>query len=276
MYRYRRAAHYAAWYDNPDEEYASSRNPFGRRQPRRAWSGDDELHRAETGEGLTSGLRIIRTDDDYRPRVLPEERRLSENARTDQSVVQPGSYTEHSIPSPSKSLAIEEAPSAVATRIVETRDAPLVSGSVSIKPKDLERQNDQVLPHSSSMEDDHIRNRRFNGPSLFSMMKKDATTVQDGLTDNKAKRMYSFGSQMKATLLGSWFNIFLPLVPVGFYIKYANSSPVTTFAVNFVAILPLGLMISSCTEELILRLSGFKSMAVIVAFRWVLCVPKKQ
>lgn len=106
------------------------------------------------------------------------------------------------------------------------------------------------------------------------MMKRDATAVQYGPAD-KNHFKFTLLSQVKATLLSSWFNVFLPLVPVGFYIKYANSSPVTTFAVNFVAILPLGLMISSCTEELILRLSGFKSMAVIVAFRWVVCVAEK-
>jgi len=44
-------------------------------------------------------------------------------------------------------------------------------------------------------------------------------------------------SQLKATLLSSWIMVFLiPAVPAGIVVKYTNQSPVTTFAVNFIAI----------------------------------------
>jgi Ca2+:H+ antiporter len=83
------------------------------------------------------------------------------------------------------------------------------------------------------------------------------------------KRLFTPIGQIRATLMNSWINLLFFFVPAGFVVKYTNRNPVTTFAVNFVAILPLGFMMSYATEELMLRLVGFQSMAVIVAFGYV-------
>ncbi|KAH0054026.1 Calcium/proton exchanger, partial [Aureobasidium melanogenum] len=71
-------------------------------------------------------------------------------------------------------------------------------------------------------------------------------------TDTKKKRRpkISVASQFKATLLGSWVNVLLVCVPVGFALRYAHSNGIAIFVVNFVAIIPLAAMLSFATEEL--------------------------
>ena len=51
-------------------------------------------------------------------------------------------------------------------------------------------------------------------------------------------------------LFGSWINILLLAVPVGFAIDYAHLNGIANFCVNFVAIIPLAAMLSFATEEL--------------------------
>ncbi|KAG9597203.1 Calcium/proton exchanger, partial [Aureobasidium melanogenum] len=71
-------------------------------------------------------------------------------------------------------------------------------------------------------------------------------------TDTKKKKRpkISVASQFKATLLGSWVNVLLVCVPVGFALRYAHSNGIAVFVVNFVAIIPLAAMLSFATEEL--------------------------
>ncbi len=72
---------------------------------------------------------------------------------------------------------------------------------------------------------------------------------------------------MKATLFKSWITILLIFaVPAGFAVKYTDQSPVVTFAVNFVAILPLGQILDAVTEELVIRRGGHEGMLIVITF----------
>ena len=55
-------------------------------------------------------------------------------------------------------------------------------------------------------------------------------------------------------------------VPAGFAVKYTNQSPVVTFAVNFVAIIPLGQLLDAVTEELVIRRGGHEAMLIVITF----------
>jgi len=68
------------------------------------------------------------------------------------------------------------------------------------------------------------------------------------------KRKIPFGAQFRAALFGSWINILLIFVPVGFAVNYAHvGGPWPTFIINFIAIVPLAATLSFATEELALR-----------------------
>ena len=55
-------------------------------------------------------------------------------------------------------------------------------------------------------------------------------------------------------------------VPAGFAVKYTDQSPVITFAVNFVAIIPLGHILDAVTEELVIRRGGHEGMLIVITF----------
>jgi Ca2+:H+ antiporter len=59
--------------------------------------------------------------------------------------------------------------------------------------------------------------------------------------------------QFKAVLFGSWINVLLIFVPVGFAVNYAHLESVPVFIINFIAIIPLAGMLSYATEELAIR-----------------------
>ncbi|KAF2812767.1 calcium/proton exchanger [Mytilinidion resinicola] len=59
--------------------------------------------------------------------------------------------------------------------------------------------------------------------------------------------------QFRAVLFGSWINMLLILVPIGFAVNYSHINSIAVFIINFVAILPLAAMLSYATEELALR-----------------------
>ena len=78
---------------------------------------------------------------------------------------------------------------------------------------------------------------------------------------------YTVWGVLRATLFASWITVFLILaVPVGFAVKYTDQSPVVTFAVNFVAIIPLGQMLDAVTEELVIRRGGHEGMLIVITF----------
>lgn len=68
------------------------------------------------------------------------------------------------------------------------------------------------------------------------------------------KRKIPVVQQFRAALFGSWINILLVFVPIGFALYYSHKvGPVPVFIVNFIAIIPLAAVLSYATEELAIR-----------------------
>ncbi|KAF2188286.1 calcium/proton exchanger [Zopfia rhizophila CBS 207.26] len=69
------------------------------------------------------------------------------------------------------------------------------------------------------------------------------------------RRKIPVGAQLRAVFFGSWINVLLLFVPVGFALYYAHipNGSVPIFIINFIAIIPLAAMLSYATEELALR-----------------------
>ena len=74
----------------------------------------------------------------------------------------------------------------------------------------------------------------------------------DTRESKRRKRGVSPWKQFKEVLFGSWVNVLLICVPVGFAVKYAHLNGYALFVVNFIAIIPLAAMLSFATEELAL------------------------
>ena len=72
---------------------------------------------------------------------------------------------------------------------------------------------------------------------------------------------------LRATPFRYWVTgLLISAVPAGFAVKYTNQSPVVTFAVNFVAIIPLGHVLDAVTEELVIRMGDHQGMLVLITF----------
>ncbi|CAD6578898.1 MAG: hypothetical protein ASARMPREDX12_009011 [Alectoria sarmentosa] len=81
------------------------------------------------------------------------------------------------------------------------------------------------------------------------------------------ERKYTVWGGLRATIFSSWIMMFLiSAVPAGFAVKYTDQSPVITFAVNFVAIIPLGHILDAVTEELVIRRGGHEGMLIVITF----------
>ena len=88
-----------------------------------------------------------------------------------------------------------------------------------------------------------------------------------GDVQTKEKGKYTIWGGLRATLFASWITICLIFaVPAGFAVKYTNQSPVVTFAVNFVAIIPLGQILDAVTEELVIRRGGHEGTLIVITF----------
>ena len=87
----------------------------------------------------------------------------------------------------------------------------------------------------------------------------------------KDRGKYTVWGGLRATLFASWITIALiPTVPAGFAVKYTNQSPVVTFAVKFVAIIPLAQVLDAVTEELVIGRGGHEGMLIVVTFGYAL------
>ncbi|KAG2180033.1 hypothetical protein INT43_003820 [Umbelopsis isabellina] len=63
----------------------------------------------------------------------------------------------------------------------------------------------------------------------------------------------TFVSSFKFTLLSSYFNVFLIIIPVAFVASWLEWSDTVVFSLNFIAIIPLAKLLGIATEELALR-----------------------
>ena len=100
---------------------------------------------------------------------------------------------------------------------------------------------------------------------LSSIQIEGEPSTSDAQTKEKGK--YTIWGGLRATLFASWITVGLIFaVPAGFTVKYTNQSPVVTFAVNFVAIIPLGQILDAVTEELMIRRGGHEGTLIVITF----------
>ncbi|MCJ1477618.1 hypothetical protein MMC13_006291 [Lambiella insularis] len=99
------------------------------------------------------------------------------------------------------------------------------------------------------------RKRKLGG--LLGKFRKHKDDEKEAVEDDdqsKPKPKFTAMSQLRATLLNSYINVLLILVPVGIALNYAgNLNPIAVFTINFIAIIPLAGMLSYATEEIALR-----------------------
>lgn len=102
----------------------------------------------------------------------------------------------------------------------------------------------------------HVRKRRLGG--ILGILKHHENDDEKQGTDDddssEQKPKFTIMSQLRATLLNSYVNVLLILVPVGIALNYVGSiNPIAVFSINFIAIIPLAAMLSYATEEIALR-----------------------
>ena len=98
--------------------------------------------------------------------------------------------------------------------------------------------------------------------------------------ENTSRERYTAGGQVRAVLLQSWMTaVLLPTVPpVAIAINYYHgpSGPILTFALNFVAIIPLGRVLDLVTRELVIRRGPHTGIVLIVSLRSVTKSSKRE
>ncbi|KAI9668043.1 MAG: hypothetical protein M1821_000863 [Bathelium mastoideum] len=114
-----------------------------------------------------------------------------------------------------------------------------------------------IAPPASAPDAETGVTRRKKKFGFFGKEEADDGAERSRTTDSEKPenpdKHITFKSQVRATVFGSWINVLLLVVPVGFAVNYAHLNGVAVFVINFIAIIPLAGMLSYATEELALR-----------------------
>jgi hypothetical protein len=86
---------------------------------------------------------------------------------------------------------------------------------------------------------------------------------------------YTFAKQSLAIFCSSWLSILLPFVPAGFVVEYTHLSPLTTFAINFIAIFPVAAIVAMAMDELMMRVGNTLGVLIYMSFGSVLFMASK-
>lgn len=90
------------------------------------------------------------------------------------------------------------------------------------------------------------------------------------LKNLKPERPFNVKNQIQRTLFVSWVNILLIFTPIGFILNSVTGPSVATFAVNFVAAIPLWFLCDYALEELQKWLGETAAGLLYVSSRYVL------
>jgi hypothetical protein len=258
--RYRRPPYSAAWYEPPDGPSnlpIGLRNPFRKRHGRPSTRNNNDLHVQETGGADSRPPTPIRTDARKYGPTTPLGRRhelgIDEEEtgntsdghrykrpplRTDWSEVQDTMAPLRSVSVPVMQTESKgDFESLGITRCDSPTDADAVAKAVlDIRPKTPLNQ----LPRNNSQTSFDLDVAARSDPTLL--------------------------VQLRAVLLGSYWNILLLMIPAGVAVKMTLGKPALTFALNFIAIIPIGRILSLATKDLVLRLGGLSATAIIMTF----------
>lgn len=161
----------------------------------------------------------------------------------------------HANTAPPESSSSSDSPTSNGTLVGQSDIKP--SGEKESLP--LDRDNSRSMSEKNVTEPEHKPRKRLALMNLIGAPDRTKNDDRDlersdtaDTTDTKKKRRpkLSVVSQLKATLLGSWVNVLLVCVPIGFALRYSHSNGYAIFVVNFIAIIPLAAMLSFATEEL--------------------------
>jgi len=85
------------------------------------------------------------------------------------------------------------------------------------------------------------------------------------MTQTPSQRNQTLHEQLKTVFMNSWLNIALLAVPVGILLEALKQNTISVFVINFIAIIPLVLLLSKATEGLSF-LVGSGTAALLNAF----------
>ena len=229
----RSKAHRAAWTTNGG---VPNYNPFARTQ-----TNDKQLDE-ESDLGLRS-----RSETHLEPEIEGQRRLESRQA-------------EKEFPSPQHA---DTAPPASAT----TEMPPLMAPGRQLTDDESPQSPQGTSKESAATSDTMVGSQKsFRNRLKFKNLLRNNTEESEGIdrveTEKSTKserqkaafkRKIPIGRQIRAVLFGSWINLLLAAVPVGFVVNYLDINGVAIFVVNFIAIVPLAAMLSYATEEIALR-----------------------
>ncbi|KKY13710.1 putative calcium proton exchanger [Phaeomoniella chlamydospora] len=250
MHRWRRAAKYAAWYDDEDEEGPKTFNPFRKVRSNSKSHRQKNVHRdAEEGhaDAVSNGRAL--SDPDYRPESAVKREKELRGEKPKHSNTLPDSR----ISSGDRTDAIdfERTESPIPEQDFSEKDGGEYKDKSVGKPLVNGIQSTSSDPADSAKEQPRVRGR-FKG--LFKKKEHALASVgDDGSEDKRLQPKYTFANQIRATLLNSWINVLLVAVPVGIALNFTDVNKSVLFAVNFIAIIPLAAMLSYATEEIAMR-----------------------
>lgn len=112
------------------------------------------------------------------------------------------------------------------------------------QPVSSETSNEEAAPNGQAVR------RRGKFARMLHLGGSDQSSKEGKKSGLRAYKHIPVMQQVKATVFGSWINLLLVCVPVGFAINYAHLNGKANFVVNFIAIIPLAAMLSFATEEL--------------------------
>ncbi|QSS58691.1 vacuolar H+/Ca2+ exchanger [Histoplasma capsulatum] len=221
---HRRQARNLAWYD--EGESTSNRNPFKKFRYRSMRTPES---RAE------DGFPREQTEGDTIPRPEWERREEGDN------IFSTPYHTDTNPPASSQSVG----------NVIEMTPAGSTTSAAPLTTTNGE-QSHEVPEKSASTKRRFFRNG--GNTELAPLEPEDS---------GKDKQKFTAVGQLKATVLNSWINVLLLMVPVGIAVHHAHIDPIAVFVINFIAIMyvlyftkradPLAAMLSYSTEEIALR-----------------------
>ncbi|EDN03074.1 predicted protein [Histoplasma mississippiense (nom. inval.)] len=213
-----------AWYD--EGESTSNRNPFKKFRYRSMRTPES---RAE------DGFPREQTEGDTIPRPEWERREEGDN------IFSTPYHTDTNPPASSQSVG----------NVIEMTPAGSTTSAAPLTTTNGE-QSHEVPEKSASTKRRFFRNG--GNTELAPLEPEDS---------GKDKQKFTAVGQLKATVLNSWINVLLLMVPVGIAVHHAHIDPIAVFVINFIAIMyvlyftkradPLAAMLSYSTEEIALR-----------------------
>ncbi|KAF1348939.1 Sodium/calcium exchanger protein-domain-containing protein [Delphinella strobiligena] len=237
-----------------DDEYVNY-NPFAKRS--RSYVRNKSPHDEE------SGLRKTNTADD--DQTAERQARFLEMHGVDHE-----DHIHHSSTDPTKNTSYA-ATSNPSTAMTESPPSDLPGVEEKERERGLARSSSQEtgqtgprgrsIPGSLfSTQQGSLPRKRFMGlighEHVESAEESDADMQRTDTNETKKLRpKIKIWDQFKTVMFGSWVNVLLVCVPIGFAVRYANlqgNAKISIFVVNFIAIVPLAAMLSFATEELAL------------------------